>query len=167
MNAISAEFSEVSPLAQAKALFKQAFGEEPAWAVRAPGRVNLIGEHTDYNDGFVLPCAIDFHTVAAVTPRKDAVLRVVAHGHAHSPVSVALDQPLQPGSPVDWLDYVKAMWWAWQQTGRRLPGADAARSRPFFFRFARSGPGFRTARTHADSRTISTRDRPDGSARGE
>src|SRR5437867_11586596 len=44
---------------QVAAAFRSRFGAEPAWLVRAPGRVNLIGEHTDYNEGFVLPMAID------------------------------------------------------------------------------------------------------------
>lgn len=44
-------------------VFRDAFGHDATLTVQAPGRVNLIGEHTDYNDGFVLPCAIDYETV--------------------------------------------------------------------------------------------------------
>ena len=51
------------------AVFQTSFGCEPDLFVRAPGRVNLIGEHTDYNDGFVLPCAIDYETVVAIQRR--------------------------------------------------------------------------------------------------
>ena len=47
------------------ALFGRCFGHPPRWVVAAPGRVNLIGEHTDYNDGFVLPMAIERHIVIA------------------------------------------------------------------------------------------------------
>ena len=50
--------------------FTAEFGEEPAYIVRAPGRVNLIGEHTDYNDGFVFPMAIDRATYIALRPRE-------------------------------------------------------------------------------------------------
>ena len=57
--------------------FVQRFGVPPAYVVRAPGRVNLIGEHTDYNDGFVLPMAIDRAAWIALRPRNDR--RVVAH----------------------------------------------------------------------------------------
>ena len=59
------------------AAFRHAFGEEPSVVAFAPGRVNLIGEHTDYNDGFALPCALDCGTVVALGPRADR--RIVAH----------------------------------------------------------------------------------------
>ena len=59
------------------AAFRDAFGEEPSVVAFAPGRVNLIGEHTDYNDGFALPCALDCGTVVALGPRADR--RIVAH----------------------------------------------------------------------------------------
>ncbi|MGN6444518.1 galactokinase [Amnibacterium sp.] len=60
------------------ALFGRAFGSAPAGFWRAPGRVNLIGEHTDYNDGFVLPFAIDRATTVAVTLRDDSRIRLVS-----------------------------------------------------------------------------------------
>ncbi|NCC35661.1 MAG: galactokinase, partial [Chloroflexia bacterium] len=56
--------------------FAAHFGSEPAMVVRAPGRVNLIGEHTDYNDGFVLPMAIDRATLVVARPRSDQMVRV-------------------------------------------------------------------------------------------
>ena len=60
------------------ALFRRAFDAEPAGFWRAPGRVNLIGEHTDYNEGFVLPFAIDRATTIALSPRDDRVVRLVS-----------------------------------------------------------------------------------------
>ena len=57
--------------------FRGRYGQTPHWIVRAPGRVNLIGEHTDYNDGFVLPLAIDRAVWIALRPRDDR--RVVVH----------------------------------------------------------------------------------------
>ena len=63
---------------QLDAAFQQAFQVTPTHHFAAPGRVNLIGEHTDYNDGFVLPCAIDRHTLAAVRARSDNTVRVMA-----------------------------------------------------------------------------------------
>ena len=55
--------------------FARRFGYAPSVAARAPGRVNLIGEHTDYNEGLVLPCAIDRDTVVVAAPRGDARTR--------------------------------------------------------------------------------------------
>ena len=65
-------------LSELDAVFSQTFGAKPTRHFQAPGRVNLIGEHTDYNDGFVLPCAIDYQTLVAVTPRDDMTVSVVA-----------------------------------------------------------------------------------------
>ncbi len=56
--------------------FQERFGEPPTFVVRAPGRVNLIGEHTDYNDGFVLPMAIDHAVWVALRPRDDGDVRL-------------------------------------------------------------------------------------------
>ena len=59
-------------VAHVAAEFQKIYGRQPRWIVAAPGRVNLIGEHTDYNDGFVLPMAIERYTViAADRPAKD------------------------------------------------------------------------------------------------
>jgi galactokinase len=63
--------NKLDPAGQVVAEFKKQFGEAPAFVVRAPGRVNLIGEHTDYNDGFVMPMAIDRATWIALRPRDD------------------------------------------------------------------------------------------------
>ena len=59
-----------------KETFYHKFGEEPKLIVQAPGRVNIIGEHTDYNDGFVLPMAIDRHIRIAFRPRKDEKIKL-------------------------------------------------------------------------------------------
>ena len=61
--------------------FAAHFGGEPTTIEEAPGRVNLIGEHTDYNDGFVMPVAIDRQTTAAITPRRDRLLIVRSAAH--------------------------------------------------------------------------------------
>jgi galactokinase len=61
--------------------FIDEFGESPI-IVTAPGRVNLIGEHTDYNDGFVFPVAIDFWTAVAVSPRNDKLLTVRSQNYS-------------------------------------------------------------------------------------
>ena len=67
----------LSPDQRAIAGFVKQFGEQPEWLVRAPGRVNLIGEHTDYNDGFVFPLAIDRHIWIAGRSRPDGVVHVI------------------------------------------------------------------------------------------
>lgn len=61
-----------------QSLFAEKFGYPATHVIQAPGRVNLIGEHTDYNDGFVLPCAIDYQTVIACAKRDDHKVRVIA-----------------------------------------------------------------------------------------
>ena len=87
--------------------------------MRAPGRVNLIGEHTDYNDGFVLPMAIDRALWIALAPRSDG--RVLAHSlDFNTAVDVALDN-LQH-QPDGWPEYLRAVAWALQEAGHQLQG---------------------------------------------
>src|SRR3954471_9725141 len=88
--------------------FRQTFGRPPRWVVAAPGRVNLIGEHTDYNDGFVLPMAIDRHVViAADRPAGagggEARLFSAAYGEW---AAVEVKGSPAPG-PVAWARYVQ------------------------------------------------------------
>jgi galactokinase len=89
----------------------------------APGRVNLIGEHTDYNDGFVMPIAIDRHTTVTAELRGDR--RVVVRSDAYArPVEIDLDDP---GSPAGaWSDYVRGVVAVLQRGGQSLQGADLA-----------------------------------------
>ncbi len=61
-----------SPRSVTERTFYTQYGYHPTLAIQAPGRVNLIGEHTDYNDGFVLPCAIDYQTVISAAPARTA-----------------------------------------------------------------------------------------------
>jgi len=84
-------------LSQTETEFHRIFGSGPApSAVRAPGRVNLIGEHTDYNDGFVLPIAIDREITALVRPRSDNVV-LLRSTAAEEAASVDLDGAIEPG----------------------------------------------------------------------
>ena len=101
---------------------REALGREPELAVRAPGRVNLIGEHTDYNQGLVLPCAIDRGTVAVAARRPDARLRV------HS-VALAATGELEPGRFArgrGWLDYAAGVAEAFRSEGLPVAGLDVA-----------------------------------------
>ena len=100
--------------------FVAQFGGPPALVVRAPGRVNLIGEHTDYNDGFVLPLAIDRAVWLALRPRPDAHVRLHSLDFAETG-EFALDA-LHKGA--GWLEYVKGMAFALGEAGYPLHGWD-------------------------------------------
>ncbi len=89
---------------------------------RAPGRVNLIGEHTDYNDGFVLPAAIAYDVRVAAAPRSDRSVHVVSDGFMGAR-AFDLDA-LQPGVTGDWSDYIRGMLIELAADGHRLRGAD-------------------------------------------
>jgi len=99
--------------------FRRQFDARPTFVVRAPGRVNLIGEHTDYNDGFVLPMAIDRAVWIALRPRDDR--RVVAHSlDFDRPVDFSLESVKRGGA--GWGEYLKGMAWALQEAGYTLRG---------------------------------------------
>ncbi|KPC53368.1 galactokinase [Amantichitinum ursilacus] len=95
------------PQARVIAQFSQVFGQAPRHVIQAPGRVNLIGEHTDYNDGFVLPCAIDFHTAIACSPRADRTVRVIAADYAGEEDTFSLDEPIVHHPAQLWSTYVR------------------------------------------------------------
>ncbi len=106
--------------------FQTAFGYAPQHLVQAPGRVNLIGEHTDYNDGFVLPCAINFGTVIAVSARSDKTVRVVAADYQGETDEFQLDSPIQPLADGIWPNYVRGVVKYLLAHGLLLKGADLA-----------------------------------------
>jgi galactokinase len=88
--------------------FSELYGREAAGVVRAPGRVNLIGEHTDYNDGFVLPIAIDKCTLAAFAPGDGRVVNLASMQQEGKPASFDLDADIEKGSP-KWANYPKGV----------------------------------------------------------
>lgn len=101
------------------AAFERQFGGPPRWVVRAPGRVNLIGEHTDYNDGFVLPLAIDRAIWIALRPREDR--RVVVHSvDFRQPGEFSIDR--LTNEKAGWVEYLKGVAWSLQEAGYRLSG---------------------------------------------
>jgi galactokinase len=104
--------------------FEQHFGQDPAHCFRAPGRVNLIGEHTDYNDGFVLPCAIDYDTVVAAGPRSDDRIEVLAVDQGGQVSAFDLNAEIPPDEAAPWSNYVRGMAWALLQRGFVLRGAN-------------------------------------------
>jgi len=109
-----------------RASFHTAFGQAPRHVVQAPGRVNLIGEHTDYNDGFVLPCAINHGALVACSPRDDLTVRVVAADYGQTLDEFSLATPPQRRSDADWPNYVRGVLGLLAQQGLAIRGADLA-----------------------------------------
>jgi galactokinase len=104
--------------------FRRRYRAEPDFLVRAPGRVNLIGEHTDYNDGFVLPMAIDREVRIALRPRGDGIVRV------HS-LDLGSDAEFDTASLErggGWGEYLKGVAWSLAREGHSLAGFDASMS---------------------------------------
>ena len=102
--------------------FAQRFGRPPELAARAPGRVNLLGEHTDYNEGWVLPCAIDRDTVVLAARRDDARLRIHSRERGEA---LELD-PARLERRGDWLDYLQGVCFALRERGHDVRGLDLA-----------------------------------------
>ncbi|WP_283150674.1 galactokinase [Silvimonas soli] len=106
------------------AMFIETFGVLPQHIIQAPGRVNLIGEHTDYNDGFVLPCAINHFTAIACSPRKDRTVRVVAADYANQADIFSLDESVVPHPDALWATYVRGAILYLQKQGLVFGGID-------------------------------------------
>jgi galactokinase len=103
--------------------FTATYDDAPAGVWSAPGRVNLIGEHTDYNDGFVLPFAFEARTYVAARVRGDGVLRMRSVQQHTGDVSVALAD-IEPGKPDGWAAYVAGVVWAARAAGHQVGGMD-------------------------------------------
>lgn len=104
-------------------LFSKIFGRAPRWLVAAPGRVNLIGEHTDYSQGLVLPMAIERHTVIAARPNtsREAVLHSETTGDT---ARFALRAPIERGDP-PWSNYPRGVIAGFQALGTKVSGFEA------------------------------------------
>jgi len=103
--------------------FARRFGRPPAVVADAPGRVNLVGEHTDYNDGFVLPTAIPQRTRVALAPRDDDRARVTSAACGDAVETYAVGAETRGRG---WLDYVQGVTHALAAAGHRVGGFDAA-----------------------------------------
>ncbi|PDN15865.1 galactokinase [Salmonella enterica] len=107
-----------------RALFAEIFGYPATHTIQAPGRVNLIGEHTDYNDGFVLPCAIDYQTVISCAPRDDRTVRVIAADYDNQGDEFSLDAPIVTHDSQQWSNYVRGVVKHLQQRNNAFGGVD-------------------------------------------
>ncbi|MFF9087282.1 galactokinase [Streptomyces sp. NPDC014991] len=103
--------------------FAELYGAPPEGVWAAPGRVNLIGEHTDYNDGFVMPFALPHQALAAVSRRDDGLLRLHSADVEGGVVELRLDT-LAPGSDANWTAYPAGVVWALREAGHEVTGAD-------------------------------------------
>jgi len=112
-------------LASARAVqrFRSVFGHPPDVAGFAPGRLNLVGEHTDYNDGFVLPFALRQGVTALVARRSDELLRLRSAQFVDEPVDLSLDA-LSPGAVTGWAAYAAGTVWSLRQSGHHIAGVD-------------------------------------------
>lgn len=106
--------------------FAKAFSSQPTHLFRAPGRVNLIGEHTDYNDGFVLPIAIDRAVWIAARERDDNIVRMLSLDFDNTCSEFSLDVPIARDDANAWSNYVRGVAEALQQRGAKLRGVDLA-----------------------------------------
>ena len=104
------------------AYFTERFGQAPALVVRAPGRVNLIGEHTDYNDGFVLPLAIDRAAWIALRPRGDCRVNVYSIDYQEAR---EFDIAGLKHEKAGWIEYLKGVAWCLQDAGMNLRAGKA------------------------------------------
>ncbi len=105
-------------------IFADSFGYPASLTIQAPGRVNLIGEHTDYNDGFVLPCAIDYQTVISCAKRDDRLVRVIAADYDNQSDEFSLDKPILSHDTQQWSNYVRGVVKHLQKRDKNFGGAD-------------------------------------------
>lgn len=106
--------------------FLSIFGYAPTHFIQAPGRVNLIGEHTDYNDGFVLPCAIDYQMVVAAAKREDNTIRVIAVDYQNEVDEFSLDNTIEFLPHKMWANYVRGVIHFLQKENYSFHGMDIA-----------------------------------------
>lgn len=102
-------------------LFWSRFGQRPVWTTAAPGRVNFIGEHTDYTDGYALPFAIDRYLILCGAPRNDQTLRIRSVG-LNQESELSLTKPLEPTG--QWTDYLAGVISGYQEIGLATQACD-------------------------------------------
>ncbi len=111
--------------AHVAAEFQKHYGRPPRWIVAAPGRVNVIGEHTDYNDGFVLPMAIERYAVMAADQAAVPGKIAVYDTHFKESATIDVSAPVTKGQP-KWSNYIRGVLAGFQQRGLNIPALDVA-----------------------------------------
>jgi galactokinase len=119
---IAGEQVQSSKAEEVRAELERQFGSKASVVARAPGRVNLIGEHTDYNDGFVMPAALEFDTWVAGAERADRRVHLQSMNFKER-VEFDLDN-IHPGSTAHWSDYVRGVAGVLEQQGTKLRGTN-------------------------------------------
>ena len=109
-----------------EAAFTRQFDTAPLHVAKAPGRVNLIGEHTDYNDGFVLPCAVGTHTLVAISPRDDRLVCTLAIDWEGETDCFSLADEITFHASQMWSNYIRGVVKEMQDRGYLLSGCDIA-----------------------------------------
>src|SRR6186713_2930998 len=92
---------------QALSHFRSLYGSGTVQLFRAPGRVNFIGEHTDYNHGFVLPAALDKDVLLLARPRTDRIIRAANIEDDYAPSAFELSEEITPAKRGDWSNYLR------------------------------------------------------------
>ncbi len=100
------------------------FGKAPDWVAVAPGRVELLGNHTDYNEGLVLTAAVEAATAVAVSPRADRIVRLHSDHPAFADAETDLESPIRAEGSRRWINYVLGVAREFALSGADLPGAD-------------------------------------------
>jgi len=120
---LGAQASQEERLRRLAGAFESRFGRPPTAVAAVPGRVNLIGEHLDYNEGHVLPVAIDRSVMVAFAPRPDRRVRLYSLDFERESSFDLEDIQRDPEAP--WSDYVRGVAWALREAGHRVLGLDA------------------------------------------
>lgn len=105
--------------------FQKHYGREPRWIVAAPGRVNVIGEHTDYNDGFVLPMAIERYAIMAADTGTAPGKISIYDAQFRETAAIDISIPVAKGQP-KWSNYIRGVLAGFQNRGQTIPALDVA-----------------------------------------
>jgi galactokinase len=111
--------------AHVAAEFQKHYGRAPRWIVAAPGRVNVIGEHTDYNDGFVLPMAIERYAIMAADNSATAGKISIYDANFKESAQIDVTAPVTKGQP-KWSNYIRGVLCGFQHRGVKIPALDVA-----------------------------------------
>jgi galactokinase len=111
--------------AHVAAEFEKHYGRPPRWIAAAPGRVNVIGEHTDYNDGFVLPMAIERYAIMAADSAAAPGKISIYDTHFKESATVDISAPVTKGQP-KWSNYIRGVLCGFQNRGLKIPALDVA-----------------------------------------